>query len=80
MQNKRNSRNISSNAKPVPYLEVVGLFNLVAIAVFMDVAEIENIAKAIKMMPCVEKVEIALSNESFYQLRKEYGELNLFEQ
>jgi Lrp/AsnC family transcriptional regulator for asnA, asnC and gidA len=60
-------------------VEVVGAFDLLAMIVFRDIAEIIKIVNDIKLVPHVEKVEVALSNESFYPLRKEYTEINLFE-
>ena len=58
--------------------EIVGAFDLLTIAVFRDMKEIKRIVNAVKSLPCVEKVEIALSDESFYPFREEYAEMNLF--
>ncbi len=60
-------------------VEVVGAFDLLAMVVFRDVAEIIKIVNDIKVVPYVEKVEVALSNESFYPFRKEYTEIIRFE-
>ena len=60
-------------------MELVGTFDLLAMVVFRDIAEIIKIVNDIKTVPCVEKVELAISNESFYPLRKEYPKLKLFE-
>jgi Lrp/AsnC family transcriptional regulator, regulator for asnA, asnC and gidA len=76
-------RKIVESFRQMPNLffvvEVVGAFDLLAMIVFRDVAEIIKIVNDIKLVPCVEKVEVALSNESFYPLRKEYTEIDLFE-
>ncbi len=60
-------------------VELVGAFDLVALIVFRDIAEIIKIVNDVKISPYVEKVEIALSDESFYPLKEEYTEMNLFE-
>ena len=60
-------------------VEIVGSFDLLAMVVFRDIADITKIVNEIKAVPYVEKVEIALSNESIYPLRKEYTEIIPFE-
>ena len=55
--------------------EIVGTFDLLALVVFRDIKDIIKVVTEIKVAPCVEKVEIALSNESSYPLRKEYTEI-----
>lgn len=60
-------------------VELVGAFDVLAIVVFRDVAEIIKIVNCVKLLPCVEKVEVSLSDESFYPLKEEYTEMNLFE-
>ncbi len=60
-------------------VELVGAFDLLAMVVFRDMAEIMKIVNCVKLLPCVEKVEVALSDESFYPLKEEYAEMNLFE-
>ena len=60
-------------------VEIVGSIDLLAMAVFRDIANIIKIVNEIKAVPYVEKVEIALSNESIYPLRKEYTEIIPFE-
>lgn len=52
--------------------EIVGSFDLMALAVFRDITDIIKVVNEIKAVPYVEKVEIALSNESIYPLKKEY--------
>jgi len=61
-------------------VEIVGSFDLLALAVFRDIKSIIKIVNEIKAVPCVEKVEIALSKESIYPLRKEYTEIIPFEE
>lgn len=58
-------------------VEIVGTFDLLAMVVFRDIAEIIKIVNAAKAVPCVEKVEVALSDESFYPFREEYADINL---
>jgi Lrp/AsnC family transcriptional regulator for asnA, asnC and gidA len=61
------------------FVEIVGTFDMLAMVVFRDITEIMEIVNDIKATPCVEKVEISLTNESFYPFRKEYTELGLLE-
>ena len=56
-------------------VELVGSFDLLAMVVFRDITDIINVVNNVKESPCVEKVEIALSNESIYPLRKEYPDI-----
>lgn len=56
-------------------VELVGSFDLLAMVVFRDITHIINVVNNVKESPCVEKVEIALSNESIYPLRKEYPDI-----
>ena len=76
-------KNLIETFRQIPNLflivEIVGSFDLLAITVFRDVADIIKIVNEIKAVPYVEKVEIALSNESIYPLRKEYTEIVPFE-
>jgi DNA-binding Lrp family transcriptional regulator len=60
-------------------VEVVGTFDLLTMLVFRDIAEITKIVNDVKAVPYVEKVEVALSDESFYPFREEYTEINLLE-
>ena len=60
-------------------VEIVGAVDLLAMVVFKDIAEIVKIVYDIRKKCCVDKIEVALSNESFYPYRKEYTEINLFE-
>lgn len=60
-------------------VELVGTFDLLVMVVFRDMAEIIKIVNDVKVVPCVEKVEVALSDESIYPLKEEYTEINLFE-
>lgn len=60
-------------------VEIIGSFELLAMVVFRDIREIIKVVNEIKAVPYVEKVEIALSNESIYPLRKEYTEIISFE-
>ena len=60
-------------------VEIVGSFDLLVMVVFKDISDIIKVVNEIKVVPHVEKVEIAISNESFYPYRKEYVEINLFE-
>lgn len=60
-------------------VEIVGTFDLLAMVVFRDVAEIIKIVTEIKTKSCVDKIEVAISHESFYPYRKEYLEINPFE-
>lgn len=60
-------------------VEIVGPFDLLAMVVLRDVSEIIKIVNDVKAVPCVKKVEVALSGESFYPFREEYTEINLFE-
>ena len=56
-------------------VEIIGSFDLLAMVVFRDITNIIKVVNEIKAVPHVEKVEIALSNESIYPLRKEYPEI-----
>jgi hypothetical protein len=60
-------------------VEILGSFDLLIMVVFRDISGIIKVVNDIKAEPHVEKVEIAVSNESFYPYRKEYVEINLFE-
>ena len=60
-------------------VEIVGSFDLIAIVIFRDITNIMKVVNEIKAVPQVEKVEIALSNESIYPLKKEYTEIISFE-
>ena len=61
------------------FVELVGTFDLMALVVFKNMAEIIKIVNCVKLLPFVEKVDVALSDESFYPLKEEYSEMNLFE-
>ena len=60
-------------------VEIVGSFDFIAMVVFRDITNIMKVVNEIKAVPQVEKVEIALSNESIYPLKKEYTEIISFE-
>lgn len=60
-------------------VEIVGSFDLLIMVVFRNISGIIKVVNDIKEVPHVEKVEISVSNESFYPYRKEYVEINLFE-
>ena len=61
-------------------VEVVGTYDLFAMVVFRDITEIMKIVNDIKTSPCVEKVEISLTDESYYPFRKEYTEIDFLEE
>ena len=61
-------------------VEVVGTFDLLAMVVFRDITDIMKVVDEVKVVPYVEKVEIALTNESFYPFREEYTEIIPFEE
>ena len=60
-------------------VELVGTFDMMTMVVFRDITEIMKIVNEIKATPCVEKVEITLTDESFYPFRKEYTEIDVLE-
>lgn len=60
-------------------VEIVGSFDLLVMVVFRDIAEIIKIVNNIKTKSCIDKIEVAISDESFYPYRKEYVEINPFE-
>ena len=60
-------------------VEIVGNFDMLVMVVFRDITEIMKIVNEIKAAPCIEKVELSLTNESFYPFREEYTELDLLE-
>lgn len=59
-------------------VEMVGAFDLLALVVFRDITDIIKVVNEIKVVPHVEKVEIALTNESYYPFRREYTEMIQF--
>lgn len=60
-------------------VEIVGAFDLLAMVVFREISDIIKVVNGIRANHYVEKVEIALSEESFYPYREEYAEIELFE-
>lgn len=60
-------------------VEIVGGFDLLAMVVFRKLSEVVKVVNCVKAVSSVEKVELALSEESFYPYREEYGEIELFE-
>ena len=76
-------RDIVEAFRQVPNLflivEIVGTFDIIAFVVFRDITDIIKVVNEIKLVSYIEKVEIALTNESIYPLRKEYTEIISFE-
>ncbi|PVX23440.1 MAG: hypothetical protein CW716_12250 [Candidatus Bathyarchaeum sp.] len=79
-----NLREIVETFRQMPNLflvvEVVGTFDLLAMVVFRDITDIMKVVDEVKVVPYVEKVEIALTNESFYPFREEYTEIIPFKE
>jgi Lrp/AsnC family transcriptional regulator for asnA, asnC and gidA len=61
-------------------VEIVVTFDMFAMVVFRDITEIMKIVNDIKTTPCVEKVEVSLTDESYYPFRKEYSEIDVLEE
>ena len=59
-------------------VEIIGRFEIMAMIVFRDIKEMKKIVYDIKHLASIEKVECAVSDESFYPFRKEYSEINPF--
>ncbi len=57
-------------------VEIIGGFELMAMMVFRNVAEMKKIVYEIKSLPSIEKVELAVSDESFYPFRREFRKIN----
>ena len=60
--------------------ELVGVYDLLAMVVFRNTAEIREIVNKIRSLKAIEKVEISLTDEVNYPLKKEFTDIQLFEE
>ena len=58
--------------------EIVGAFDLLAMIAFKNIAEIKKVVDKIRTLPHVQKVEVALTDETSYPVNEEYGNIQLF--
>jgi len=55
--------------------EIVGPFDVLGIAVFRDITEIQKMINRIRAEPSIKKVEVAITDEIFYPFREEFTDL-----
>jgi DNA-binding Lrp family transcriptional regulator len=58
--------------------EIIGAFDVLAMVAFRDIVEIKEIVNKIRALPSVQKVEVTLTDDMYYPVRKEYGNIHLF--
>ena len=58
--------------------EVIGTFDVLAMVVFKDLIDIKELISKIRVLPCVKKVEVILTNDTLCPLKEEYNEMRLF--
>ena len=59
--------------------ETVGKFDVIALAVFKDIKDIKEIVKKLRAEPSVKRVEVALTEETDFPLKRDVDSLQLFE-
>lgn len=58
--------------------EIIGAFDVLAMAAFRDIAELKEIVNKIRALPSVQKVEVTLTDGTYYPVRKEYVNIDIF--
>jgi Lrp/AsnC family transcriptional regulator for asnA, asnC and gidA len=58
--------------------EMVGNFDLLVMIAFREITEIQRIVNDIRAIPCVEKVELAIANDTYYPYKEEYSKIDPF--
>ena len=68
------------NAIPNVFLtsEIMGTFDMLAMVAFKDIAEIKEIVDEIRAIPCVQQVEVELTNNTIYPIKQEYKNMRIF--
>ena len=59
--------------------ETIGKFDFIALAAFRDIKEIKKIVNKIRAHPSVEKVKVALTEQTDFPFKREYGPLTLLD-
>ncbi len=59
--------------------ELVGVYDLLVMVVFRNMAEIREIVNKIRTLNTIEKVEVSLTNEVNFPLKEEFTEIQLFD-
>jgi DNA-binding Lrp family transcriptional regulator len=57
--------------------ETIGKFDYVCLAAFRDIADLKKIIYKIRENPSIERVEIALTEQTDFPMKREYGPLQL---
>ena len=58
--------------------EIIGAFDLLAMAAFKDLSEIKEIINNIRAFPSVKKVEVVLTTDTLYPVKEEYNDMQIF--
>jgi DNA-binding Lrp family transcriptional regulator len=58
--------------------EIVGNFDVLAMIAFRKTSEIKNIINEIRENPCVERIEIAITDDCLFPYKEDYTEIDPF--